>query len=875
MDRLVFKVFFVIFFNIICFNITAVNKYWLATSLSNWNNTANWSTSSGGASGAAVPGAGDIANYDGNGLGNCVVDVGVGIAGINVVGAYTGTISQNAFATITVGTSNAIFSGGTFIGGSSPINFNGTYTLSGTLFTSTTGVCTFKGATTFSSGSFSHNNGTVAFSTNTFTVGGSFTFYNLNILGNFTTCTFSNSNTVQNNLTLTATSGDLGVGLNTLTVNGTILMQGANAVRLSSGTLNALGDITSTFNGDPFSTGTGVINISGTGNQLLNTTSAAGKGILSNITINKTSGTLTLQGNISLYGTWNYIQGTVDAITNSSTVIFPEGNSCVLNGQGSSSTMSFYNVTINISGGALVTLGGNLIVSNNLTINNPSSTTSLNATNNGYSISIGGNLNAQSNTSFLPGNSTVIFNGNGNQTALLGSGTTGQTQNVFYNLTINNTGGNIQLLTNNFWVTNNLVLTTGNVNLNDLTLTLGKSTATLGVLTQTAGWLYGGTFSRWFSTPSLPLATASGSGLFPMGSVSDYCPFWLGYISNLTSGGTVGVNFNLYTITNPGQPTTSVPIDSVAGNIPSQAGQGIVDGTWPNGSGGFLSFYAVTNSYWAVTSSNGFTPNGSTLYLRYGGGTTTFFTNTLSDLAAETAMRSIGSVDPIYGAWSATTNKTVTYEVNRIGVSLAGLTNANNWRIGTTNTLNSPLPIELGGFSAVANGNKVDIKWETITETNNAYFSIEKSKEGKSFTKLIDVPGANNSTTYRDYAETDYQPYSETSYYRLKQTDFNGVFKYLDIICVKMSENHQSISVYPNPIDNTTNLNVNVSGYQNQEIVVVLRDMQGKEFLSRVVLVETNNQLFIVDEAQLLPHGQYIITASTNDKIYNYKLIVK
>jgi hypothetical protein len=189
----------------------------------------------------------------------------------------------------------------------------------------------------------------------------------------------------------------------------------------------------------------------------------------------------------------------------------------------------------------------------------------------------------------------------------------------------------------------------------------------------------------------------------------------------------------------------------------------------------------------------------------------------------------------------------------------------------------NPLPIELLSFSAVPNGDKVDIKWETITETNNAYFTVEKSKDGVNFTKLIDVPGAGNSTSYKDYAETDYQPYSGTSYYRLKQTDNNGAFKYFTIVPVTfIADGQQSIVLFPNPmIENASILSVNVNGYKGQEVVVVLRDIQGKEFLSKVLLSEDDNHVFTIEGTTLLPVGAYIVTASSNNKIYNYKIIVK
>jgi hypothetical protein len=196
------------------------------------------------------------------------------------------------------------------------------------------------------------------------------------------------------------------------------------------------------------------------------------------------------------------------------------------------------------------------------------------------------------------------------------------------------------------------------------------------------------------------------------------------------------------------------------------------------------------------------------------------------------------------------------------------------YTVGTADYVASPLPIELLEFTAVPDGNKVDLKWETVTETNNAYFTIEKSKDGISFTKLIDVPGAGNSTSTKEYAETDYQPYTGTSYYRLKQTDINGNAKYFPMVAVNFA-NQKNITVYPNPIDNTSVFTIEVNGYKNQEVIVVLRDIQGREFLSKVLLSVDNDQVFIVDETKTLTPGTYIVTATSNDKIYNYKLIVK
>jgi hypothetical protein len=155
---------------LLLFNCDAANRFWIAGSTGDWNNTANWSTSSGGSGGASVPGSSDLAKFDGNGTGNCTINATVNVAGIDIGSGYSGTISQGSYV-VTVGSSHFNVAGGTFTGGSVKIDINGgNFTLSGGTFTSTADTLFIGGficgtVTQFnhSGGTFSHNNGTVVF----------------------------------------------------------------------------------------------------------------------------------------------------------------------------------------------------------------------------------------------------------------------------------------------------------------------------------------------------------------------------------------------------------------------------------------------------------------------------------------------------------------------------------------------------------------------------------------------------------------------------------------------------------------------------------------------------------------------------------------
>jgi len=104
----------------------------------------------------------------------------------------------------------------------------------------------------------------------------------------------------------------------TLTAGGTLTLTDGD---INTGTLAAQGDITqaSTFDGE-----TGTLLINGTGNQTFIGTAIAGVTDLTNVVINKPSGTLTLGGNIAiLTANWTYLAGTIDP--GASNLIFDSG----------------------------------------------------------------------------------------------------------------------------------------------------------------------------------------------------------------------------------------------------------------------------------------------------------------------------------------------------------------------------------------------------------------------------------------------------------------------------------------------------------------------------------------------------------------------
>ncbi len=124
---------------LLVFEITshAANVTWKSTGAdTNWGTSTNWSSGS-------LPGTIDVAVFDpAVSQQNCTVNVNVNnVSGIKIVSGYTGTITQGAGITITVGSSGFQQAAGNFVGGDGAINVQ-TFTLSGGSFKSTSGNLT-------------------------------------------------------------------------------------------------------------------------------------------------------------------------------------------------------------------------------------------------------------------------------------------------------------------------------------------------------------------------------------------------------------------------------------------------------------------------------------------------------------------------------------------------------------------------------------------------------------------------------------------------------------------------------------------------------------------------------------------------------------
>ncbi|MBO9613945.1 MAG: T9SS type A sorting domain-containing protein [Dyadobacter sp.] len=108
-----------------------------------------------------------------------------------------------------------------------------------------------------------------------------------------------------------------------------------------------------------------------------------------------------------------------------------------------------------------------------------------------------------------------------------------------------------------------------------------------------------------------------------------------------------------------------------------------------------------------------------------------------------------------------------------------------------------PLPVTLSAFSAKKEGSVAQLTWATTSETNSAYFEVQHSQDGKSWTALAQVDAKGESKELETYTYTHTNPFA-VNLYRLKMVDLDETFAYSAIKSLNF-DGQEQLNVYPNP----------------------------------------------------------------------------
>lgn len=246
-----------------------------------------------------------------------------------------------------------------------------------------------------------------------------------------------------------------------------------------------------------------------------------------------------------------------------------------------------------------------------------------------------------------------------------------------------------------------------------------------------------------------------------------------------------------------------------------------------------------------------------------------------------------GCIDELYGSnssdcsFSAVTTESTTITGASIGETyIVMITNFSNnatditfSQTGGTGATDCSivLPVDLLSFEGKKKNNGINLSWETASESNSDYYTIERFALGQGSNKYIGtVDAAGNSSSVLSYEIFDDNVEPGRYMYRLTQYDLNGEVGEKKNIIVDV-KTETDLNIFPNPTSNIVNLNLTSDISDSHTIVIY--DLSGRQVFSQTMDINKGYNDFVISPN--LKNGAYVLKiANKHGLIHSERLIV-
>jgi hypothetical protein len=187
----------------------------------------------------------------------------------------------------------------------------------------------------------------------------------------------------------------------------------------------------------------------------------------------------------------------------------------------------------------------------------------------------------------------------------------------------------------------------------------------------------------------------------------------------------------------------------------------------------------------------------------------------------------------------------------------------------------TPLPISLLSFEGIRTKGHVDLKWITLTEKENDYFTIERSINGLEFKNVARVQGGGTINIPQYYSYRDIDNGEPILYYRLRQTDYDGTYTLSHIISLRRNNLHDlQMTIYPNPSTGEQMI-LKVNGL-SENATFVITDILGRPVLERNISGDENHTaLELITPESKLEAGSYLATLFLEGQKLTTRIIIR
>ena len=171
----------------------------------------------------------------------------------------------------------------------------------------------------------------------------------------------------------------------------------------------------------------------------------------------------------------------------------------------------------------------------------------------------------------------------------------------------------------------------------------------------------------------------------------------------------------------------------------------------------------------------------------------------------------------------------------------------------------------------------VQLKWSNPLDQKINNFTVEKSADKNNWQEISQINSKQHNNQTIEYFQTDNQPIEGLSYYRIKQQDDKGNEIFSNIIPVKsILGDVDMVNLFPLEESNNKTINISFENLNKENpLLVVLRDIKGVEYYSKVMVNLTEDAMVAIPVDATIPKGDYLIIASSEDQMYSQNIKIQ
>ncbi len=171
-----------------------------------------------------------------------------------------------------------------------------------------------------------------------------------------------------------------------------------------------------------------------------------------------------------------------------------------------------------------------------------------------------------------------------------------------------------------------------------------------------------------------------------------------------------------------------------------------------------------------------------------------------------------------------------TTDYNFTTTSTAATTAANRFTIVFRS--NSSLPVNILNVSAAQKNAGIEVNWNTASESNMDSYEVEESSNATTFTKAATVAAKNGASNAYNWFDATVN--NGDNYYRIKAIEKNGTVKYSNVVKVKIGGKAAEFTVYPNPVKDGI-VSLQMSNVEKGIYTVRIYNNAGQEVANRTI----------------------------------------